>query len=213
MCGLFLMRPSAESRQEESSNTTTLSGVIFFSVLKTPPCPMPTRTTLFPAFSNICAMSAVVVVFPLVPVTPMIDARHSAKKMLESISTGTPCFSASFTYSFVQGMMGFLITISTCVKFSVLCCPSTYVTFLYFASFWSDGSSSSRDFISVTIISRAPRSARNFTVPTPPVLRPRPNTVIRLSLKNDSCNIIHVHYEYPLFYTLPILKSIPYKEH
>ena len=113
----------------------------------------------------------------------MIGFLTEAKKRLESISTGTPAFSASFTYSFVHGTTGFFTTISTREKSSGRCCPRTKVIFFRIESFFTDDSSSSRFLISVTTISRAPSAARYRTVPTPPSFSPSPKTVTRFPLK------------------------------
>ena len=123
-CGLRCNGISPSNCQLDSSRTTQLSGSMRGSVSSAERRRLPATTSGQPCSRTMAASSNVVVVLPLVPVTPMIfRLGHSAKKSVISMTTGTPAAAATCKYGEWRGTAGLRTTRSADRKSSSRCCP------------------------------------------------------------------------------------------
>src|SRR6476620_6566087 len=116
MCGLRPYSAIPSSCQLDSSITTGVVGVIVGSCSNADTPILPATTVYGFQAVNIAAQRLVVVVFPFVPVTPMIGAGQRRKKRLISISTATPAARAAASNGDSRGTAGLRTTRSVSVK-------------------------------------------------------------------------------------------------
>ena len=104
---------STDSIWNDESSSTTQSVSLTVSRRSSMVAPMlPPRWTRSPARSRMAATSAVVVVFPLVPVIPQMRARQRSKTRSISLRTGTPWDRATSSSGASHGTPGLGHTIS-----------------------------------------------------------------------------------------------------
>jgi hypothetical protein len=124
ICGLRPYSASPSSCHDDSSITTGVSGPIASSCSSAEMPMFPATTASARHAVSIAAQRLVVVVFPFVPVTPMIGAGQWRKKRLISISIGTPAARAAASSGDSRGTAGFRTTSSVSVKSCSRCSPS-----------------------------------------------------------------------------------------
>ena len=112
ICGASPCSISASSCQLESSMTTGVSGVIGGSWPSAETPMLPARTVVGSQARSMLGADRGRVVFPLVPVMPMIGAGQARKKRLISISTGTPAARAATSSGARRGTPGLRTTMS-----------------------------------------------------------------------------------------------------
>ncbi len=111
--------------QLESSRTTGVSLAIMGSAATAEMPMFPAATVSGRHCRSISAHSAVVLVLPLVPVTPITAAGHARRKRAISISTGTPAACAVAKNGLSRRTPGLRTTASVTVKSDASCLPNT----------------------------------------------------------------------------------------
>ena len=129
VAGLRRIASNPSSWKLESSRTTSVRGPMRGSCSRAETRRLPATTTSLPAARTISPIRVVVVVLPLVPLTPVMRGLgHSRKKSVISMYMGTPCESATCRQGWVRGTPGLRTTKSAPAKSASRCSPKTNCT-------------------------------------------------------------------------------------